>query len=297
MRARTPAFLVLAVALGAALCVATGCDDGSGSARGSAPASAAAPEPDAGHGASGGQGGGAADRSGPHRAEAHVYAAASLADVLGALSNDFEPLRGSRVVASYGASGTLAQQIREGARPGVFVSASAEWADRVVEWELAEPGTRADLLTNSLVVVVPKGAELRPGDLAALAGEAYRRVALADPEAVPAGTYAKVALTAAGVFEPLRPRIVAAADVRGALAYAERGEVEAAIVYSTDAASSDACEVALRIDPALHPRIVYPILLVRGANRRSHELYEFLRSGAARPAFEKAGFGVVLAPR
>jgi molybdate transport system substrate-binding protein len=234
--------------------------------------------------------GGAGDHTGGHRAEARIYAAASLGDVLRALQTPFERIRDSHVIASLGASNTLAQQIREGAPPGVFVSASAEWMDQVEKWDLVEPGTRVDLLGNSLVVVVPKDAKLRPSNLDDLADAKYAHVALADPEHVPAGKYAKAALEKSGLFERVRARVVAAQDVRMALAYVERGECDAGIVYATDAAASGKVDVALRVPPDLHPKITYPMALVRGSNRRAHELYEFLKSDAAWPVFEKAGF-------
>src|SRR5262245_21994672 len=98
------------------------------------------------------QHGGQGDNSGEHRAEARIYAATSLTDVLGALAKEFEPIRGSHVVASYGGSNTLAQQIHEGAPPGVFVSASVEWVDKLECWGLVEEGSRIDLASNSLVV-------------------------------------------------------------------------------------------------------------------------------------------------
>jgi molybdate transport system substrate-binding protein len=236
------------------------------------------------------QHGGEGDRTGKHKAEARIYAAASLTDVLGALAKDFEPIRGSHVVASYGASNTLAQQIREGAAPGVFVSASAEWADELESWGLVEKDWRVDLVSSSLVVVVPRDAKERPARLEDLADAKYARLALADPVAVPAGKYAKAALEKAGLFERVKGRVVAAQDVRTALYYVERGEAPAGIVYATDAAASGKVDVALRVDPALHPRIVYPMVLVKGSNRRARELYEFLKSEKAWPAFEKAGF-------
>lgn len=243
-----------------------------------------------------GPSGGKGDKSGGHRAEARIHAAASLADVLREAAKEFEPIRGSHLVANLGASGTLAQQIREGAAPGVFLSASADWADRVEEWGLAEEGTRIDLLTNSLVVVVPKDAKDRPSKLEDLADAKYARVSLADPASVPAGRYAKAALEKVGAFEALRPRIVAAPDVRAALVAVERGEIPVGVAYATDAASSAKVDVALRVPAELHPRIVYPMLIVKKANRRSRELYDFLRSGAARAIFEKAGFGFVAPP-
>jgi molybdate transport system substrate-binding protein len=236
------------------------------------------------------QHGGQGDGTGQHQAEARLYAAASLTDVLATLVKQFEPIRDSHVIASYGASNTLAQQIHEGAAPGVFISASVEWVDKLAGWGLAEAGTRADLLGNSLVVVVPKDAKTRPAKLEDLKQASYARVSLADYTAVPAGRYARAALEKVGIFEQIRGNVVQAQDVRAALSYVERGEAQAGIVYATDAAVSAKVDVAVRIAPDLCPRIVYPMVLVKGANRRAHELHEFLRSEKAWPAFERAGF-------
>jgi molybdate transport system substrate-binding protein len=223
-------------------------------------------------------------------AEARIYAAGSLTDVIGALAKRFEPVRGSHVVPSYGASNTLAQQFHEGAAPGVFISASVEWVDKLDSWGLVEPGTRVDLAGNALVVIIPKDAKDRPASLHDLDDAKYGRIALADPVAVPAGKYAKAALDKAGVFESLRSRIVAAQDVRTALSYVERGEAPVGIVYATDAAASSKVEVAFRVPRELHPRIVYPMVLVKGANQEARALYAFLQSREAWDAFEKAGF-------
>jgi molybdate transport system substrate-binding protein len=236
------------------------------------------------------QHGGRGEKSGEHKAEARIYAATSLTDVLDALAKDFEPIRGSHVVASYGASNTLAQQIREGAPAGVFISASAEWVDKLEGWGLVEPGSRVDLASNSLVVVVPKDAKLRPAKLEDLADAKFARIALADPVAVPAGRYAKAALEKAGLFGSLKGKVVAAQDVRAALSYVERGEAPVGVVYATDAAASGKVDVALRVPPELHGKIVYPMVLLRGAKRRARELHEFLKSEKAWAAFEKAGF-------
>jgi molybdate transport system substrate-binding protein len=222
--------------------------------------------------------------------EARIYAAASLTDVVTALAKQFEPKSGSHVVASYGASNTLAQQIHEGAAPGVFISASVEWVDKLEGWGMVEPGSRVDLAGNSLVVIVPKDAKDRPASLADLADAKYARIALADPVAVPAGKYAKAALEKAAVYEGLKARIVAAHDVRTALSYVERGEAPVGIVYATDASASKKVDVAFRVPSDLHPKIVYPMVLVKGANRGARELHAFLQTREARVVFEKAGF-------
>ncbi len=220
---------------------------------------------------------------------ARLYAAASLADVVEEVRAQFEPQRGARIVASLGATSMLAQQVREGAEPGVFIAASAEWADKLEAWGLVESGSRVDLAANALVVIVPKGAA-RPASIADLADARFPRIALADPAAVPAGTYAKAALEKAGLYEAVRSRVVAAQDVRMALAYVERGEVAAGIVYATDARSAAGIEIAFRVPPDLHPHIVYPLLIVKGADDAARDLHAHLRSAAAWSAFERAGF-------
>jgi molybdate transport system substrate-binding protein len=232
----------------------------------------------------------AAQGTGEHAAEARIYAAASLTDVVAGIAKEFEPIRNSHVVASYGASSTLAQQIHEGAPPGVFVSASAEWVDKLEAWGMVEPGSRVDLAGNALVVIVPSDAAKRPASLSDLLDPAYARLALADPVAVPAGKYAKAALDTSGLYERLKGRIVAAQDVRTALAYVERGEAPVGIVYATDAAASTKVAVAFRVPSDLHPRIVYPMVLVKGSNRRAHELHDFLQGPQAREILDRAGF-------
>ena len=161
---------------------------------------------------------------------------------------------------------------------------------KLEDWGLVEPGTRVDLAGNSLVVIVPRGAKDRPAGLKDLADPKYERIALADPMGVPAGKYAQAALVKAGLFDALKPRVVAAQDVRTALAYVERGEAPVGIVYATDAAASQKVEVAFAIPPELHPKIVYPMVLLKGANRRARELYAFLQTPAAWDAFAKGGF-------
>lgn len=233
---------------------------------------------------------GKGEGTGEHKAQARIYAASSVTDVINALAKEFEPIRGSHVVASFGASNALAEQLHNGAPAGVFVSASVEWADKLQSWGLVEDGSRVDLLSNSLVVIVPKGAKDRPARLEDLADAKFARIALADPVAVPAGKYAKAALEKAGVFASIGGKVVAAQDVRTALSYVERGEAPVGIVYATDAAASGKVDVAFRIPSELHPKIVYPMVLVKGANRRARELHEFLKSDKAWPVFEKAGF-------
>lgn len=237
------------------------------------------------------------DPDDPHAREAHLYAGESLEKVFPALEKKFEPQKGGELIGAFGPSNVVAQEIREGAVPGVFLSESLDWVDKLEEWGLAEKSTRVVLLANSLVVVVPKTGALRPEKIEDLASKDYARVVLADPDRVPAGRYAKAALTAAGVFAELGERLVVKPDVREALSAVEREEAEAAVVYATDAQASTLVETVIRIDPALHPKIVYPMILVKGANRRSRLLWDWLKGEVAMAEFEKAGFKRALPPK
>jgi molybdate transport system substrate-binding protein len=218
-----------------------------------------------------------------------VFAAASLADALGEIGRDFEVRRGHRVVVSFGGSNDLARQIRAGAPAEVFVSAAADRMDEVERAGLVRAADRVDLLSNRLVVVVPAAATTGPATAEDLVG--VRRLALGDPQAVPAGIYARLWLEKRGLWERVRDRIVPTLDVRAALAAVESGNADAGIVYRTDAAISKRVRVALEVPAGETPRIVYPAALLAGARgSAARDFYEHLQTRAAREVFERLGF-------
>ena len=166
---------------------------------------------------------------------------------------------------------------------------STEWADSLRSKGLAIEAR--NLLGNSLVIAVPGGNPAgvkSPGDLA---GEAVKKLALAG-ENVPAGKYAEQALRSAGLGEQLKTKIVRGQDVRMTLGFVERGEVEAGIVYATDVKLSRAVETAYRFDPGMHDPIVYPLVLLSGAekNENARGFDAYLRTAEARAVFERHGF-------
>jgi molybdate transport system substrate-binding protein len=219
-----------------------------------------------------------------------VFAAASLADALREIAAAFEARTGHRVVLGFGGSNDLARQIRAGAPAQVFVSASAERMDELERAGLVVAGHRVDLLSNRLVVVIPSAAAAGPVKAEDLAS--VGRIALGDPEAVPAGIYARQWLARRGLWERVRERVVPTLDVRAALAAVESGNADAGVVYRTDAAVSRRVRVVLEVPEAEAPRIVYPAALLataRGPGARA--FYEQLRSAAARAVFERLGFG------
>jgi molybdate transport system substrate-binding protein len=212
-----------------------------------------------------------------------VFAAASLRNAL----DEVNAATASRVTVSYAASSALARQIEAGAPAQVFISADIEWMDYLEKRALLQPGTRRDLLGNRLVWIVPAAAATPARPLEALG---TGRLALADPQHVPAGKYAKAALEKLGSWAAVSGRIAAAENVRAALALVARGEAPLGVVYETDAKAEPKVRIAGRIDGDLHPPIVYPAALLRGATPAAAEYARFLAGPQARTIFKKHGF-------
>lgn len=217
-----------------------------------------------------------------------VFAAASLNSALAELTTHYEGMR-----LSVASSSTLAKQIAAGAPADIYFSANAEWMDYLQARQHIEQDTRVDLLGNALVVIAPKEAPFavslaRDFDFAsAFAG----RLALGDPDHVPAGQYARQALEALGWWLTIKSRIAPAPDVRAALVYVERRECAVGLVYATDAAQSDRVITLATVPDSLHHPIVYPAAIVKGrANAQVRGLLEFFSSETAADIFRKHGF-------
>jgi molybdate transport system substrate-binding protein len=220
-----------------------------------------------------------------------VFAAASLTEALQEIGTAYERETGVRVVCSFAGSNDLARQIRAGAPADVFVSANAERMDELVAAGLVRPADRFDLLSNALVVIVSVGSSLSvhgPGDLLRA-----HELALADPEAVPAGIYARRWLERVGWWGRLRGRVVPTLDVRAALAAVDSGAAEAGVVYRTDAAMARRARVAFEVPADEAPRIVYPAAVLVSASPDARPFLERLRSPASRAVFERLGFEVL----
>jgi molybdate transport system substrate-binding protein len=226
-----------------------------------------------------------------------VFAAASLTNAIEDAARAYRAATGKAVRLSFAASSALARQIEQGAPAAVYVSADEQWMDYVARRGLIVAATRATLLSNRLVLVVPatdaRDFPLRPGfDFAAVLG-AGGRLACGDPAHVPAGRYAQQALTWLGAWPAVERRLVRADNVRVALAYVERGEVPAGIVYATDAALSSKVRVAGTFPAASHVPITYPAAVVaRNDSPAAREFLAYLRGDTARAIFVRYGFGV-----
>lgn len=195
-------------------------------------------------------------------AEITVSAASSLSSAFKALAPEFEARHpGTRLRLNFAASDALLAQISQGAPVDVFASADQETMDKAQARQLIQPGSRRDIAANSLVLISPAVDGLALTSLAELARPAVKRIALGRPEGVPAGRYAQRALQAAGLWQALEPKAVYAQNVRQALDYVARAEVEAGFVYATDAAAQ-ADKVRVRLRVPTETAIRYPAALV-----------------------------------
>lgn len=223
-----------------------------------------------------------------------VFAAASLRDALAAAVRQYQRESGLDVVQSYASSGTLVRQIERGAPAALFVSASSEWMDYLEKRGLIRQGSRRNLLRNELVLIAPAGSvttlAIRPQfALAKALGQG--RLAMANPDHVPAGQYAKAALQSLGVWSSVAARIARAENVRAALIFVSRGEAPLGIVYRTDAAADSRVRIVDTFPPDTHPPIIYPVARVSSAASPSAErLLLFLESAEAGAIFRRYGF-------
>lgn len=223
-----------------------------------------------------------------------VFAAASLKEALDAQARAFEAASGHRVAISYAASNALARQIEAGAPAELFISADLDWVDYVEQRGLVVPGSRANLLRNELVLIAPatSASALRivPGfALSAAIGDG--KLAMANPDAVPAGRYGKASLVALDAWSAVETKVARAENVRAALALVARGEAPFGIVYRTDALAEKGVRIVDTFAEATHPPIVYPLVVLKAAKGKpAHDFAHFLAAPAARATWERYGF-------
>ena len=223
-----------------------------------------------------------------------VSAAVSLSAALEELGPQYTRAAGVPVRFNFAGSNVLARQIVEGAAVDAFISADEAQMGVVADAGLLDAGTRVVLLTNRLAVVT-RGDWLRPlRQLADLGGQDVRRIAVGDPAAVPAGVYARQALERAGLWSTVQPRLVPTVSVRAALAAADEGNADAAIVYRTDVAAARHARLAFVLEPGEAPPIAYPAaVMTRAPNALAARAWlQWLRGPTARATFERHGFGV-----
>jgi molybdate transport system substrate-binding protein len=227
-----------------------------------------------------------------HAATITVFAAASLTDGLGEIARNYQNKTGDKIEFNFAASSLLARQIEEGAPADIFFSADEAKMDALEKKGLVEKQTRRSRLSNSLVIVVAADNPLPIQSPQDLTTEKIGHVALADPQSVPAGIYAREYLNKIHLWDQIAPKVVPMGNVRAALAAVESGDAEAGIVYKTDAAISKKVRVAWAVPRQDAPKISYPMAVMKEAGdpKAARAFLEYLDSDAAGQVFERFGF-------
>jgi molybdate transport system substrate-binding protein len=228
------------------------------------------------------------------QAQILVFAAASLTDALQEIGPAYEKTTPVKVKLSFDASSNLARQIEAGARADVFFSADSQWMDYLQSRNLIQASTRQNVLRNSLVLIAPADSQIKLKiaphfPLVAALGK-DGRLATGDPDSVPAGRYARSALSSLGVWDEVSPRLARAENVRVALLYVSRGDAPLGIVYGTDAVVDKGVRVVDTFPANTHPAIVYPVALTKSAQPAAAALVAYLMGPRGREVYAKYGF-------
>lgn len=225
------------------------------------------------------------------KTEILVSAAVSLQDSLDKIAAQYEKLHPDiDLIFNYGASGTLQKQIEQGAPADIFFSAGEKQMNALVDGDLITD--HIVMLKNQLVIVVPSDSKVKLTTIKQLTDKAIKKVAIGQPESVPAGQYAQQSLTAKNVWDPLQSKLVYAKDVRQVMSYVETGNADAGFVYKTDALTSKKVRIALTLGAHVHKAIHYPAGIVKDSRYQveAKAFYNFLQSKEASKVFTSHGF-------
>lgn len=225
--------------------------------------------------------------------ELNVSAAVSMKDALAEIQSQYQAKHPTvKIVYNLGASGSLQQQIEQGAPADLFISAAPKQMDDLQTKNLIKQDSRKNLLENKLVMIVPKDSTLNLKKYDELTQNSVQKIAIGEPKVVPAGQYAQEVLKKIGIWDQVAAKLVMAKDVRTVLVYVESGNVDAGIVYQTDAASSKKVEIVATAPDGSHKPIVYPAAILTGAKqpKAAQEFLEYLFSPESQAVFEKYGF-------
>ena len=224
-----------------------------------------------------------------------VSAAASLTDALKEIGRMYQSKSKNRVTFVFASSSTLARQIEAGAPADVFFSADVQTMNALERNGRLEPGTRKQLLSNQLVIIVPADKPTLVNSPEDLLDPRVRRIALAEPSSVPAGVYTKAYLESLGLLDKVKPKVVPVLDVRATLASVESANVEAGLVYKTDAASSKRVKTVFEVPIGKGPKIIYPVAILKESKSKAaaKEFLNVMVSPSGADVFRRYGFVVL----
>lgn len=234
-----------------------------------------------------------ADSENKENVELTISAAASLKDAMEVIQNTYvEEHPEVKLKFNYGGSGSLQQQISQGAPVDLFFSAAEDKFDLLIDSGDIAQGDGMDLLGNELVLVVPKVEQSSVTSFQDLAKKNVEKISIGIPESVPAGKYAKESLKKTELWKSVESKVVYAKDVRQVLTYVETGNVAAGIVYKTDALVSDKVNIVATAEPETHTPIIYPVGIIKNSKHydAAKDFYNYLQSDDALKTFEEYGF-------
>ena len=243
--------------------------------------------------------GGAAQPPAPKAAEApkpvelHISAAVSMKDALAEIQTNYQKKAPQvKLLYNLGASGSLQKQIEQGAPADIFISAAPKQMNELEAKNLVNKATRKNLLENKLVLIVPKDSPLKISKLEDLQNDAVKQISIGETKVVPAGQYAEQALKKLGVWEKVQSKIVFAKDVRTVLTYVDTGNVDAGLVYKTDAATSSKVKILATAPDGSHAPIIYPAAVLTSTKNQkaAEEFLAYLAGPEGKTVFEKYGF-------
>ncbi|MGA2160352.1 MAG: molybdate ABC transporter substrate-binding protein [Dehalococcoidia bacterium] len=226
----------------------------------------------------------------------NISAAASLTDVVKEINTAYVQAKpGVTITPNFGGSGTLRVQIENGAPVDIFISAAQDQMDMLQKKQLIIDDMRRNLLANKIVLVVPAAGSSTVTNFEDLAKQYVRKVAIGDPKSVPAGAYAQQVFQQLGITDAVKAKLVLGGDVRQVLTYVESGDVDAGVVYATDARGSNKVKVVAIAPDEINRKVIYPVAVIKASKvaPAAKEYEDFLFGSQAKAIFEKYGFTVL----
>lgn len=225
--------------------------------------------------------------------ELNISAAVSLKDALTEIQTKYqEKAPNVHLVYNMGSSGAMQKQIEQGAPADIFISAATKEMDELDAKNLVNKATRKNLVGNKLVLIVPKDSNLKITTFEELTQDSIKKIAIGEPNSVPAGQYAQQTLQKLGLWDKVKDKLVFTKDVRTVLTYVEAGNIDAGVVYYTDALSSNKVKAVATAEENLHDPIIYPIAILSGTKNQkaAEDFLAYLLSPDGKEIFEKYGF-------
>ena len=226
----------------------------------------------------------------------NISAAASLTDALTEIHTLYTKENSNiTITPNFASSGTLQKQIEQGAPCDVFISAAASQMDNLEKGSMIVTESRKNLLNNKVVLVIPADSTLGLTSFNDLTKDIVKKIAIGDPKSVPAGTYGQQAFDKLGITESIQSKLILGSDVRQVLSYVESGDVDAGIVYSTDAVVSSKVKVVASAPEEINAKIVYPVAVIKASQNTdaAQDYIDFLFTAKAKEIFEKFGFTTI----